>query len=900
MKVNYKQKYNSNYKLFMDRKFNLKNKEKQIYDFWNKNKLFQPKLIKNNKKNFSIIMPPPNVTGNLHIGHAFQQTIMDIIARYNRILGKNVLWIMGTDHAGIATQILVENYIKKTSGKIKITKKKLNKELWKWKTKYENNINKQTKLLGSSVDWTKTHFSLDKNFSYSVKKAFILLFNKKLIYKDKRIIHWDTKIKTVISDLEINKIKKKQIKYYIILKILNKNEKIIVPTTKPENILGITALGINIKNKKYQKFIKKYAINPINKNLIPIIGIKDKNKNKCIKIVPGHSFKDFKRSKKYKLNIINIFTLKGLIKKISDIYNYKKKKIITNLNLNNKNLNLYNLSIKESRKKIIQILNKKKKIIKIKTIKKTLFYSNKSNSITIPVIKNQWYLKTKKLSKKALNIIKKKKIKLIPKKYKKLFFYWMNNVKDWCISRQINWGHKIPIWYCKKNKEKIYVGYNIYEIKRKYNINTNKLVRDKNVLDTWFSSSLWSFTSLGWPKKTIEFNLFHPINIVVSGYDIIFFWISRMIMMTLCLIKIKNKSQIPFKKIFITGLIRDEKGNKMSKSLGNVINPIDIIKGISLDKLIKNRTKNLIKDNKISVKKIIKNTKKYFPYGIKSYGIDTLRFALSSISTSNITINFNMVKLNYSYNYCNKLWNTCRYMINIFKKKKYLYIKNIKIKKKKINITEYWILNSLNKFIINYQNNIKKFRFDNLCKEISNFLKNKFCDWYLELFKIYINFQKKEKYSINIALYILNIILLLSHPITPFITEYLWQKIKKYYIKNENNLSIIKEKINIKRKINFNNIYKITTFKIIKRIITFVRNIKNKYKIKKEISLIMFNINLIKKEYLIKNKYFLKIININKIFFLSKKYINQKIKINYSIPEKIYPKYNIYISYRLI
>ncbi len=881
----------------MDKKYNLKKKEKDIYNFWEKNNLFKPNILKNKKKNFSIIMPPPNITGNLHIGHAFQQTIMDIIIRYNKFLNKNTLWLMGTDHAGIATQILVENYIKKKYKKI--NKNILNKELLKWKKKYEKKINKQTKILGSSVDWSRTCFSLDKNFSNAVNTAFTILFKNKLIYKDKRIIHWDIKIKTVLSDLEIKNKKKKKKNYFIKFKILNKKKYLLIQTTKPEYILGITAIGINIKKKKYKKFINKYAINPINNYYIPIIGIKKTKKNKkYIKIIPGHNFNDFYIYKKYKLNIINIFSLNGFIKKKIKIYNYKWKKIKNNSNIKKNNKIFKNLNYIKVRKKIIKILKKKNKIKKIKKKYVNITYSNKSNSITIPIVTNQWYLKTKKLAQKSIKIIKEKKIKFLPKKYKNLFFYWMKNIKDWCISRQINWGHKIPVWYDKKNN--MYVEKNIKNIKKIHNINIKKLTQDKNVLDTWFSSSLWSFASLGWPNKNTEFKMFHPIDIVISGYDIIFFWISRMIMMTLYLVKKKNISQIPFKKVFITGLIRDENGKKMSKSLGNVINPIDIINGITLKELIKNKIKNLIKNNIINKKKIIKNTKKKFPKGIKPYGIDALRFNLASLSTSKLTINFDIKKLNFSFNYCNKLWNACRYIYILLKKKKILLKKNIKIIKKKLLIIEYWIIKSLNKLKNKYNKYIKKLRFDLLCKLISKFLKEKFCDWYLESIKIYIKNKNKYKYNINILLNTLNTILVLSHPITPFLTEYFWQKFKNFYKKN-NLISIMHEKILcINNKEHFKNKVKIKIFKLIKEIIISIRKLKNKLNIKrnklKYIKLIILNINLIEKKYLLKNKYLFKIINIKKIFLFKIKNLkkNLKRKIIYSFKINKYNK-KIYI-----
>ncbi len=867
----------------MKKKYNIKNQEKKIYNFWTKNNIFNPEK-KNKKKIFSIIMPPPNITGNLHIGHAFQQTIMDIIIRYNKMIGKNTLWLMGTDHAGIATQIIVENNLKKK--KIKYNKKKLIKELWKWKKKQEKKIYKQTKLIGSSIYWKKTCFSLNKNFSYAVNKVFIKLFNDKLIYKSKKIVFWDTKIKTVISDLEIIKKKKIVKKYYIKFKIFKSKKNIIISTTKPEMLLGITSIIINIhKFKKYKKKYK-YLINPINNNLIKIKIINNnKEKFKYIKIIPGHNFKDFKIAKKYNIFILNIFNKNGTLKKKSEIINYNKK--------NNKYLNLnnpkwiINLNIKKIKKKIINFLYKKKIIEKIKYKKKNIKYSNKSNSIILPLITNQWYIKIKHLSKKAIETIKKKKIIFYPSKYKKLFFSWIKNIKDWCISRQIYWGHKIPIYY--DDKKNIYTGYNKKQISKKNKIPIKKIKQEKGVLDTWFSSSLWSFACLGWPKKTINFKLFHPLNLVVSGFDIIFFWITRMIIMTLYTIKIKKINQIPFKKVFITGLIKDENGKKMSKSLGNVIDLEDILNGISLKKLIKKRTSNLI--NEKNKKKIKINTINKFPNGIKSNQIDVLRFALAYNSTSNLNINFNLNQLKNAYNYCNKLWNIFIYIKKIYKKK--IILKKKKIKK--LSLIEHWILYKFIKLTKKYKKLIKIFYFNNICKILFNFLKKDFSDWYLESLK---HINKKNIYKKKIFLFfIIEKILNISHPITPFITEYIWQKISGNNFKNKK--SILFNKI-----INYNYFRKekklINIFNIIQKIIKYIRKYKKKNK-KKISKIILIGLNLIEKKIFIKNKYIFKIINIKKIFFINKnifkKYININKKNNFlKIKKNInLHKYKLYI-----
>ncbi len=872
----------------MKKKYNLEKKEKKIYKTWEKKGFFKPNYFTKNLNRFSIIMPPPNITGSLHIGHAFQQTIMDIIVRYNRMLGKKTIWLMGTDHAGISTQIIVENNIYKKEKNKKIKNNELKKKIWLWKKKYEKKIYKQTKLLGSSVNWDITRFSLDKNFSYSVKKAFILLYNKKLIYKSKKIIYWDKKHKKVLSDLEINKIKKISCNWFIKYKILTKSKikYIIISTSKPETILGDTALAVNPKDERYSKIINEYAINPINNNYIKIISDNSINPNKgygCIRITPAHNFKNFDIAKKHKLNMINIFNKKGFIRYKSEIFNYKGKKIKNKINLYNPNW-IVNLSSKEAKIKVINFLKKKKLIKKIEKHHKKIFLNKRTNSIIEPFLTDQWYLKTKKLSKKSIKIIKNKKIIFYPSKYKKLYYSWMKNQKDWCISRQIIWGHKIPIWYdIKKN---IYLGYNKKYIIKKYKIKKNTiLIQDKNILDTWFSSSLWSFASLGWPQNKKKLKKFHPLNLVVSGFDIIYFWISRMIMMTLTLIKKKKIPQIPFKKIFITGLIKDENGKKMSKSIGNVINPIDIIKGITLKKLINKRKKKII--NKENLKKIINNTKKQFPNGIKPHGTDSLRFMLASIINKNLSINLDFKKLNNSYNLCNKLWNACRY--TLIKIKKYKEIKiNTKIKNiNKISLIDQWILNKLNILIFNYTQKIKKLRIDLLCNYIYKFIKHELCDWYLEFLKL-INNNK------NIILFkIIKNILKISHPIIPFITEYFWQKIIKYdhYICDKNSYIIV-EKFPLYKNIKYNR--EIYIISIIKKIISYLRKLKINFKSK--IDLMVTNTTKTTKKNLNKNKYLFKILNINNIIIHDNKYIILKEK-NFSKPYNI--TYKIFISYKI-
>ncbi len=869
--------------MIINKIYNLIKLERKIYNIWEKNFLFYPNLNKKKEKSYSIIMPPPNITGNLHIGHAFQQTIMDIIARYKRMIGKNVLWVMGTDHAGIATQIIVENYIRNEKCKNYYSDFYLIKQIYNWKKKYESNINEQTRILGSSVNWLKTNFSLDKNFSYAVNTAFISLYNDNYIYKDNKIVYLDKKIKTFLSDIEVDIKKKNGKRWYIKYPILDSknNEFIIVCTTRPETILGDVALAVNPNDKRYINFINKKVLNPLNNNVISIICDNFVNPNKgsgCVRITPANDFNDFKIAKNNKLNIINFLNLDGTIKEKSELYNFNGENISKNKNLLNP-LYLIKKDIRKAKYLIIELLYKNNYIYKTENCLVNIPFSNRTNSIVEPLLTNQWFLRSKNLFNKVIYCIKKKKIKIYPKKYINLFFNWMENVEDWCISRQIIWGHRFPVWYYEKKD--IFVGYNKKYISEKYKLNILKLKRDKNVLDTWFSSSLWPFVSLGWPKKSIDFNIFYPIDLVVSGFDIIFYWISRMIMMSLYL-----TSKIPFKKIFITGLIRDKNNKKMSKSIGNVIDPIDVIKGISLNDLIKKRTNNLIKSNIKDL--VIKKTKIEYPNGIKSYGTDSLRFALSSICTQNNNINFSEIKLKESFYLCNKLWNVFRYLFFTIKEN----IKIFSYKNKVIySLVDFWILNEFNNLLINFHKYIGFFRFDLLSKNIFNFIKSEFCDWYIEFKKLEI--KNRGKNNSFIFFNLIKDILKLVHPILPFITEYFWNKIKKL------NISFLKKFVILEKfpkRYNIKNECDFFIIKLIKKIVSYIRKILIKICNKNYIiSLLIYNISFYYKKELLKNIYLFYLIKkINKIYIYTNNFNNFEF---FSKPQKLYN--NIKLCYKI-
>ncbi|WMC20259.1 MAG: valine--tRNA ligase [Enterobacteriaceae bacterium PSpyr] len=848
---------------------NFKNKEKKIYFFWEKNGYFKP-IQQINKKNFCIIIPPPNITGNLHIGHALQQIIIDITARYNRMKGKNVLLKVGTDHAGIATQIIMSK--KKYSNNILIQKTML------WKKKIVNIINNQIRRLGISVDWNKEIFTMDHNFSIAVKKIFINLFKKKIIYKGKKLVNCNIKLNTVISDLEVKyKITKGYIWYFKYplekkLKTINGKPYIIVSTTRPETILGDTALAVNPLDERYKNLIGKKAIVPLINRYIPIISDKYVNMKKgtgCVKITPGHDFQDYEIAKKHKLNILNILSLNGKILNKSIIINKTKinNNFLTFIPKKFRNINLYN-----ARKLIILNLKLLGLLNKVKICKINIPYNDKQNIIIEPIFTDQWFLKSQILSKNAINAVKEKKIKFLQKKYENMYFGWMKNIQDWCISRQLWWGHRIPAWYDKKGK--IYVGNNEIEIRKKNLIKKNIILKqDNDVLDTWFSSSLWTFVSLGWPKKTKTLLYFHPTNIIFSGYDIIFFWIARMIMLTMFFIKKKNgDSQIPFKLIYITGLICDINKKKMSKSKGNIIDPIDIIEGITLKNLIKKRIKNIInKKNIIKIKKKIKNQ---FSKNIKSYGADVLRLFLSNISNTNRCILLNFKKLDKCQNFYNKFLNAYKFIIIYYKQ--YNYNSN-NYKKNNNNyffLFDRYIQIKLNIMIKDFCISLNNYRFDIAINILYEFIWNDFCNWYIEFSKIILKYGNlNEKFSNYYTLfYIFEKLLRIAHPIIPFITENIWQIIIKI-INNKNNNNTIMLKSFPKYNINIYNKKDINNLIWIKNIIISIRKIKIEMCIKKKkINILFYNIEKENIKLINKNKKFIiKMTNLKKIKILSKK-----------------------------
>ena len=784
----------------MDVKYSPKDIENKIYEKWLNNNCFSPKNL---KSNYSIVLPPPNVTGTLHMGHAFQHTIIDILIRYNRMLGKSVLWQPGTDHAGIATQLVVENNLaKKNIVRDDIGRDKLIEEIWKWKEESGNTIIQQTKRLGSSADWSRNRFTMDEGLSKAVRKVFIDLYEEKLIYKGTRLVNWDIKLQTAISDLEVNNVEREGHLYYLKYRIKNSDEHLVVATTRPETLFGDVAICINPNDERLKHLANKKAIVPLIDREIPIMEDESVDIDfgtGCVKITPGHDFNDFNLGKKHKLDSINILNKDGTFNE-------------------NVHSEFVGDNIHAARDKIVEKLKKLGFLEKIDNYKTTVPIGERSGEVIEPLITSQWFLNMKELATPAIQAIENSSTKIIPKNWEKIYFNWLNNIEDWCLSRQIWWGHRIPAWYDSNGK--IYVGENELEIRQKYNISDDvNLSQDNDVLDTWFSSALWPFSTMGWPRETDELKRYYPTSVLVTGFDIIFFWVARMMMMG-----IKFLDKVPFKMIYIHGLVRDSEGKKMSKSIGNVIDPIDIIDGIELSKLKEKRTAGMMQPK--LQEKILKKTEKEFPNGIKPYGADALRFCFCALASTGRDINFDLQRIEGYRNFCNKLWNASRFVFMASENHQY----DQKIVFDKLSNYEKYLMINLDKLVTEYKRHCTNYRFDLMASSLYSFIWNEYCDWFLEISKT----SEQRSQTNNLLIYTLQIILKLCHPIIPYITEEIWLEIKNRRYSDEDIL--MNSKFPSQQKV-FHDNNLIEEIDIMKEVVTSIRKVRSDLNIHPQILL---------------------------------------------------------------
>ena len=726
----------------MDKRYNPTEVEEKWVEIWSNEVVSN----KSSKESFSQVIPPPNVTGTLHMGHSFQYAIMDFYTRYNHMSGKKAHWQVGTDHAGIATQMVVENNLsKKNIDRKDLGREKFLQEVWKWKDFSEDKIQSQIKRLGSTVDWNKYRFTLDDKFSKAVNKAFVDLYRNKKIYRGYRLVNWDPSLKTAVSDLEVVRQEKKGTIWYIKYPIDSSDKFITVATTRPETLFGDMAIAVNPNDERYKDLIGKYALLPFVERKLPIIGddyVDMEFGTGCLKITPAHDFNDYEIGKKYCLH-----------EKDNKVYISKNINDFEPINIfnqdawtNNNVPKLFeNLDRFKVRKLVIKELTELKLLEKEEEYDVSIPRGERSNIVIEPRLSHQWYVKTSEMAEKANMQVKKGNIKFHPNNWIKTYFNWMDNIEDWCISRQIWWGHRIPAWY--DDNGNIYVGENEQDVRNYYKLDAIDLKQDEDVLDTWFSSSLWPFGSLGWPEKTDDFKSFFPTSLLVTGFDIIFFWVARMIMMS-----IEFTGKIPFKDVYVTGLIRDENGQKMSKSKGNIIDPIDLIYGISIEDLVEKRTSNLMQEG--IAEKIERKTRKQFPNGIESYGTDALRMTFYSLATHTKDISFEFGRLKGFRNFCTKMWNAARFIDGY---------PNEKDKFKAENDHDKWIYDEFSKAKKQINKNISDYRLDFAVNEIYEFFWNKFCDVYIE--------QCKKSGETSNLRPLLKEILQLVHPFAPFISE---------------------------------------------------------------------------------------------------------------------------------
>ena len=716
--------------------------EEKWSKIWAQRSLDRPKA----KNQFSQIIPPPNVTGTLHMGHSFQYAIMDFYTRYHHMNGADSYWQVGTDHAGIATQMVVENNLA-NQGKTKdeLGRDKFIEEVWKWKDFSEEKISSQMKRLGITVDWDKYRFTLDDEYYQGVIKAFVELYRKDKIYQGYRLVNWDPSLKTAVSDLEVIRQEKDGLIWHIAYPVEDSQDKLIVATTRPETMFGDMAVAVNPKDSRYKKFIGQYIILPFVGRKIPIIGdeyVDMEFGTGCLKITPGHDFNDYEIGKKFALHEID-----GVVHTSEKLEDFAPLNIFTDTAHTNDNVpkQFQDLDRFKVRKVVLEELKNKGLLVKEEKHPISVPRGERSNIVIEPRLSYQWYVKTADMAKKANAAVNKGEVKFHPNNWIKTYFNWMDNIQDWCISRQIWWGHRIPAW--QDTEGNTYVGFDEEEVRSFYKLDNRKLNQVEDVLDTWFSSSLWSFGSLGWPNNTDGVERYFPTSLLVTGFDIIFFWVARMMMMSL-----EFTGQIPFKDVYVTGLIRDENGQKMSKSKGNIIDPIDLVYGIELEDLVAKRTANLMQEG--LAEKIERKTRKQFPNGIESYGTDAMRMTFFSLATHTKDISFEMGRLKGYRNFCNKMWNAARFINNYPHESEEFVAKNKADK---------WIEKEFEAVSKQINKNIAEYRLDFAMNEVYEFFWGKFCDKYIE--------ECKATGETSNLHPMLKKLLQLIHPFAPFITE---------------------------------------------------------------------------------------------------------------------------------
>ncbi|MDH2016613.1 valine--tRNA ligase [Pseudomonas juntendi] len=752
--------------------------ETSWYNTWESENYFAPQGA---GESYTIMIPPPNVTGSLHMGHGFNNAIMDALIRFRRMQGRDTLWQPGTDHAGIATQMLVERQLEaKGQNRHDLGREKFLEKVWEWKDQSGGNISRQIRRLGSSVDWSRERFTMDDGLSEAVKEAFVRLHEDGLIYRGKRLVNWDTKLHTAISDLEVENHDEKghlwNLRYPLAdgAKTAEGEGYLVVATTRPETLLGDAAVAVNPNDERYQALIGKYVELPLVGRRIPIIAddyCDPAFGTGCVKITPAHDFNDYEVGKRHNLPLLNIFDKNAVVLANAQAFNLDgsvNEQVDTQLPAQYANLDRF-----VARKQIVADLDAQGLLVSIDDHALKVPKGDRSGTVIEPWLTDQWYVSTKPLAEPAIAAVEDGRIQFVPKQYENMYFSWMRDIQDWCISRQLWWGHRIPAWYDEAGQ--VYVGRNEQEVRAKHQLGADVVLRqDDDVLDTWFSSGLWTFSTLGWPEQTEFLKKFHSTDVLVTGFDIIFFWVARMIMLTMHLIKNEDGTpQVPFKTVYVHGLVRDGQGQKMSKSKGNVLDPLDIVDGITLDALLEKRTSGMMQPK--LAEKIAKQTKAEFPEGIASYGTDALRFTFCSLASTGRDIKFDMGRVEGYRNFCNKIWNAARYVLDKGEdcgQNGEAY---------ELSLADRWIISQLQRTEAEVTRQLEQFRFDLASQALYEFIWNQYCDWYLELSKPVL---WDENAPVECArgtrrtlVRVLEVALRLAHPFMPFITEEIWQRI---------------------------------------------------------------------------------------------------------------------------
>lgn len=799
----------SNAQIPMEKVYDPSNLEKRNYQQWLESGYFTGHMLPH-RQNFSIALPPPNVTGTLHMGHAFQQTIMDVMTRYHRMLGHNTLWQVGTDHAGIATQMVVERKIANEEGKTRhdYGREAFIDKIWEWKQFSAGTMQKQMMQLGASGDWDREAFTMDPERCKAVQKVFVDLYDQGYIYRGKRLVNWDPKLRTAISDLEVENRDVTgsmwDLRYVLEDGVTTKeytvkdaegnpvlvdgqpvvkpaSQFLVVSTTRPETIFGDTAVAVHPEDERYQHLIGKKVYIPVVDRWVPVVADEYVERDfgtGVVKITPAHDFNDYEVGKRHSLPMINIMDPEANLLATTPVLDTNGRETGETYSLPEGFANLERFA---ARKAIVAKYEELGYLEGIKPHDLKVPYGDRGGVVIEPYLTDQWYVDVKDMAKTSLEVVADGRIKFVPEQYTNMYNNWLNDIQDWCISRQLWWGHRIPAYYDSEGN--VYVGHSEADVRTKYNLAPEvSLEQDPDVLDTWFSSALWTFSTLGWPEPTEHFKHFHPTSVLVTGFDIIFFWVARMIMMTTHFCRNEDGSvQVPFKTVYVTGLILDEEGNKMSKSKGNVLDPLDMMFGIGVDELVAKRTANMMQPQ--LAQKIEKRTRKHFPNGIAPHGADALRYTLCASASFGRGIVWDMKRLEGYRNFCNKLWNAARFIfMNLEGDEGKFKLADLAQYRQHFSAADQAIESSLETLLEKVETALETYRFDILANVVYDFVWNEFCNWYLEFAKVSLasdNKQAKAATKFQL-LRVFEVLLRVMHPIMPFITEEIWQNLKTY------------------------------------------------------------------------------------------------------------------------